>query len=231
MVLIGATRLGQEHVRGRALPADRGASPRTSAAALVSDDANDQSATEDAFAVLHEIAGRRLARGPADRGRRHQRPARGARAADRGRPRARPVRGRDRARPARGGLPERNAARPDRDFGAARDPAPARRSCGGRCKRPAARGVPPRRSCCATSRGGRGGRDRARRRCGPTGATEPARSTSSATSTGASTSWSRCSRARLRLRRRDGAPGRAAGGLRRRPRRSRPGRRSTCCGS
>ena len=31
--------------------------------ALVSDDANDQSATEDAFAVLHEIAGRRLRRG------------------------------------------------------------------------------------------------------------------------------------------------------------------------
>jgi len=31
--------------------------------ALVSDDANDQSATEDAFAVLHEIAGRRMKRG------------------------------------------------------------------------------------------------------------------------------------------------------------------------
>ncbi len=31
--------------------------------ALVSDDANDQSATQDAFAVLHEIAGRRMKRG------------------------------------------------------------------------------------------------------------------------------------------------------------------------
>jgi hypothetical protein len=31
--------------------------------ALVADDPNDQAATEDAFAVLHEIAGRRLARG------------------------------------------------------------------------------------------------------------------------------------------------------------------------
>src|SRR5690349_5377917 len=31
--------------------------------ALVSDDANDQSATTDAFAVLHEIAGRRMKRG------------------------------------------------------------------------------------------------------------------------------------------------------------------------
>ena len=98
-------RLGQEHVRG----ARTSCPPRSISSdfcrALVADDPNDQAATEDAFAVLHEIAARRLARGRLtviDATNVQQRGARAARAA---RPRARPVRGRDRARHARGGLP------------------------------------------------------------------------------------------------------------------------------
>ena len=86
--------------------------------ALVSDDANDQSATEDAFAVLHEIAGRRLQARAADRGRRHQRPAGVARAAGGARARARPVRGRRSSSTCPSASARRATRRaPDRDFG------------------------------------------------------------------------------------------------------------------
>ena len=134
VVLIGASRLRQEHVRRAALPADRGASRRTSAAALVADDENDQAATEDAFAVLHFIAGRRLRARAAHRRRRHQRAARGARSrwsSSRASTTCSPV-------AIVLDLPEevcqeRNRGRPDRDFGAARRPPPALAAARARC--------------------------------------------------------------------------------------------------
>ena len=64
---------------------------------LVADDENDQSATPQAFELLHYIAGQRLKAG-ADRRGRHQRPAGGAQAAGRHRPGARRAAGGDRPR-------------------------------------------------------------------------------------------------------------------------------------
>ena len=112
---------------------------------LVADDPNDQSASEDAFAVLHEIAGRRLRRG-----------------------RLTVVDATNVQREAREPLVElarehdlfavavvldlpgevcaaRNAGRPDRDFGEHVDPAPAL-AAQALAAAPAARGLPARRS-------------------------------------------------------------------------------------
>ena len=86
---------------------------------LVADDENDQAATPDAFDVLHYIAGKRLRRRPADRRRRDQRAA--------ARPRRRwsswpgsttCCRSRSCSTCPSACACERNAARPDRDFGA-----------------------------------------------------------------------------------------------------------------
>ena len=104
----------------------------------------------DAFEVLHFIAGKRLARGPAHGRRRHQRAAGGAQAAGRAghasttcSPVAIVL-----------DLPEevcheRNAARPDRDFGAARRPQPAPRSCAARCAACSARASATSSSCAS----------------------------------------------------------------------------------
>ena len=73
--------------------------------ALVSDDENDQSSTDDAFAALHFVAARRLARGEADGGRCDQRPAGGTQAAGCARPRVPRAAGRHRPRPAGARLP------------------------------------------------------------------------------------------------------------------------------
>ena len=158
---------------------------------LVADDANDQSATEDAFAVLHEIAGRRLARG-----------------------RLTVVDATNVQREARAPLmalarehdlfavaivldvPEEVCV--ERNAGAAgprlRRRTSIRRQRGAAAAlaaRPAARGLPavvrP-----ALGRGGRGRRDRARAAVDRPARRARARSTSSATSTAASTSSSRC---------------------------------------
>jgi protein phosphatase len=62
VVLIGATGSGKStFAASHFLPSEVVSSDFCRG--LVSDDPNDQSATEDAFAVLHEIAGRRLRRG------------------------------------------------------------------------------------------------------------------------------------------------------------------------
>ena len=139
---------------------------------LVADDENDQAATEDAFAVLHFIAARRLRRRPAHRRRRHQRAARGAR-----RPLVALAREHDLFPVAivldlpEAVCRERNRDRPDRDFGVARDPAAALAApalAEGACSARASGAS----GSCVTRRG-RGGRGRRARRCGPTG--EPTR--------------------------------------------------------
>ena len=205
---------------------------------LVADDENDQSATDDAFELLALHRRQAPGRRPADRGRRHERAARGAPAAGRARPRASLPAGRDRARPARdGSATSATRAAPDRDFGAARGPPAAASSCGGRCKglhREGFRHVfvldSPEEIDAAD--------DRARSRSGTTGGTSTARSTSSATSTAASTSSRRCSTSSATTSSRTTAehastlrhPRGPQGGLRRRPRRPRPDTSRACCG-
>ena len=84
----------------------------------------------------------------------------------------------------------RNAGRPDRDFGAARDPPPARPAAP-RAARPAARGLPRRCTCCARRRRSRRRRVVRTRLYNDRG-TRPGRSTSSATSTAAAPSSRTC---------------------------------------
>ena len=153
---------------------------------LVADDENDQRATKDAFAVLHFIAGRRLAQ-----------------------PRLTVVDATNVQRESRRPLvnlakehdlfpvaivldpPEevcqaRNRARPDRDFGphvVRQQRAQLHRSLKGLQKEGFRRvwvRAPTKRSRSPA------------RHCGPTAEASPARSTSSATSTAAPASWSRC---------------------------------------
>ena len=63
VVLVGVVRLGQVDLRARALHADRGASPSTSAAAWSPTTRTTSRRPRDAFDVLHYIAGKRLRRG------------------------------------------------------------------------------------------------------------------------------------------------------------------------
>ena len=110
----------------------------------MSDDANDQGATEDAFAVLHEIAGRRLRRGllTVVDATNVQREARA--------PLVALAREHDLFAVAivldvaERVCVERNAARPDRDFGDHVDP-PPRDAAAALAALPAARGLPLRR--------------------------------------------------------------------------------------
>ena len=192
---------------------------------LVADDENDQSATTDAFAVLHFIAGRRLAQ-----------------------PRFTVVDATNVQREARRPLielakqhdlfpvaivldlpeavcQERNRSRPDRDFG----PHVVRQQRSQLHK--SLKGLQRegfRRVCgAALARGGRRPPRCSARRCGPTAAPSTGRSTSSATSTAATRELARAAaRARLRAstRRHHGdAARRAPGGVRRRLRRPRAG--------
>ena len=126
-------RLGQVHVRARALPADRG--PLLRRLPRPGRRRRERPVRHAARVRGAPLRRRRSGwRRAADGHRRHQRPARGAQAAGRAGPGA-PL------------LPvaivldlpervcdERNAARPDRDFGAARRPQPARRSCAAGCE-------------------------------------------------------------------------------------------------
>ena len=163
-------RLGQVHLRPQALRPTEVLSTDFFRG-LVADDENDQSAT--ARRVRRAALHRRQAAGgrPAHRRRRHQRAAARPRAAGRAGPRARRAAGRDRARRARGRCAcERNAARPDRDFGAhvvrrQRDRAATRR-CGG-CAREGFRKV----HVLQRRRGGRRGRASCASSCSTTCAT------------------------------------------------------------
>ena len=106
MVLVGVVRLGQVHLRPRSTSRRRRCSPATSAAAWSPTTRTTSRRRRDAFDVLHYVAGKRLRRRPADRGRRDQRAA--ARRAGQlvaAGPRARRAAGRDRARRAGGGVP------------------------------------------------------------------------------------------------------------------------------
>ena len=100
---------------------------------LVADDENDQAATEDAFDVLHYIAGKRLAPRPATVVDATNVQQEAARAADRAGPRARRARrSRSCSTCPRRSAPSATPTRPDRDFG------PhvirrQRRDCGARC--------------------------------------------------------------------------------------------------
>ena len=139
---------------------------------LVADDENDQAATDAAFEVLHYIAGKRLEAGRL-----------AVVDATNVQPEARtPARRRSPSDitcfaiaivldvPPRG-VPERNAARPDRDFGphvSATSATQLRRSLQG----PPPGGVPPRLRA-ARRRRDRRGHGRARALCGPTSATRP----------------------------------------------------------
>ena len=83
--------------------------------------------------MLHFIAGKRLARGPADRGRRDQRAARGAQAAGRAGARVPLPAGRHRAQPAGEALPGAQRSAAGSRLRPARRPQPAVSSCGARC--------------------------------------------------------------------------------------------------
>ena len=214
----------QVDVRAQALQADRGAVVRL-LPGLVSDDENDQSATDDAFAVLHFVAAQRLARGQADGRRCDQRAARGAQAAGRA--------GREyHVLPVAIVLDlpervchERNGHGPIATS-ARTSSATSGASCTGRC---AASGAKASGTCTSSSRRRRSTPPSSSgSRSGTTASTNTGRSTSSATSTAAATSWkaarSSSGYAQERRRRR-GPPGRPQGGLRRRPRGPRPAHR------
>ena len=183
-------RVGQEHVRAQAFPADRGPLVRR----LPGDG---QRRRERPGRHEGRLRGAPLRRrqaagaGEADGRRRHQRPARGPQAAGGAGPAVPLPAGGDRAEPARAGLPgaEPRAARPGRS--ARTSSATRRRSCGGRC------GGFARKASATSSSWRRPRRSRRRRssgcRSGTTGATSTGRSTSSATSTAAATSWRSCS--------------------------------------
>ena len=182
-------RLGQEHVCAEALPADRGAVVRLlPRAGLRRRERPGGHERRLRGAALHrrQAAGGRAA----DRGRCHQRPAGGAQAAGRTGPGVPLPAGGHRVQPAGEALPGaqprpgrprlRPARHPPADVAAAPSPA-----------RPAARRLPARLRA----------RDRQRKwrpppssacRCGTTGGTSTARSTSSATCTAAATNWRRC---------------------------------------
>ena len=109
-------RLGQEHVRPQALPADRG----PLVGRLPGDGQRRRERPGRHEGRLRGAAlRRRQAAGPraADGRRRHQRPARGPQAAGRAGPAVPLPAGGHRARPARAGLPGAEPGRPDRDFG------------------------------------------------------------------------------------------------------------------
>ena len=165
----------------------------TSAAGLVSDDENDQAATDAAFDVLHFIAGKRLEAGQltvVDATNVQPEARTPLVALARRPPRAA---GRHRARRARGGrAASATQPRPDRDFGAhvirnQRQPAAAvdEAACSGKASARSSRSTGRRRD--------RRRHRRARAAAGPTAATSTGPSTSSATSTAATTSWSSCS--------------------------------------
>ena len=148
-------RLGQVHVRARALQPTEVISSDF-CRGLVADDENDQSATADAFELLHlhrrQAAGGRAA----DRRRRHQRAARRApRSWSRWPASTTCCRSRSCSTCRRASAPSATRARPDRDFGAhviRRQHAELRRVAA----RPAAGGLPDR------PRPARRGRDRRR---------------------------------------------------------------------
>ena len=127
VVLVGVSGSGKSTFAAPALHAARRCVSSDACRGLVADDENDQSATADAFDVLHYIVGTRLRAGllTVVDATNVQPPARPA-LVDAG-PRARRAGRRDRARRARGGRWERNAGRPDRDFGAPRGRPPAPR--------------------------------------------------------------------------------------------------------
>ena len=146
MVLVGVSGSGKSTFARAALRAHAGALLATSAAALVADDENDQSATADAFDVLHYIAGTRLRRGrltvvDATNVQPHARAAAG-----RAGPGARRAARRDRAGRARGGV-----------LGAHRRPRPTATSAG--------RVVRGSTATCAASLGQLAGRASARCTC------------------------------------------------------------------
>ena len=159
---------------------------------LVSDDENDQAATDDAFAVLHFIAAKRLARGPADGRRRDQRPAGGAEAAGRAGARSTtscrsPSCSTSRSASARTGI----RVAPTAHFG----PHVIRQQVSQ--LRRVARGIWDARDSATSTSCRRRRRSRPRpssaSRSGTTGSPTTARSTSSATSTAAATNWTNCS--------------------------------------
>ena len=160
--LVGVVRVGQVHLRAPALPADRGAVVATSAAALVADDENDQAATDDAFDVLHYIAGKRLRAGRLTVVDATNVQPRRAQAAGRAGPRARRAAGRDRARPAGGVCRERNADRARPRLRPARGAPPARAAAPVAARACAARGLPARCTCCTAPRRSTRADDRAR---------------------------------------------------------------------
>ncbi len=204
---------------------------------LVSDDENDQAATNDAFEVLHFIAAQAAGARAADGHRRHQRASR--------RPR-KPLVALAREyhclpvaivlRPARSGSARSATGRGRTATSARTSIRNQTRAAAAVAARPRARGLPPRVRPRARPRRSRRRRSSASR-SGTTAGASTARSTSSATSTAAATSSSSCSRELGYERRRETAtapvyapPGRAQGGLRRRPGRPRPAHRRTCCG-
>ena len=93
---------------------------------LVSDDENDQAATDDAFEALHFIAGEAAGARDADRRRRDQRAAGGAQAARRAGARVPRPAGRDRPRPAGAPLPGAQPRAAGPRLRSARDPQPER---------------------------------------------------------------------------------------------------------
>ena len=111
---------------------------------LVTDDENDQAATNDAFELLHFIAGQAAGRRAADGDRRHQRPARGPQAAGRAGPRSitacrSPSSSTCPSSSARSGTASGPTATSARTSSATR-----RRSCAASLRGLAARGLPPR---------------------------------------------------------------------------------------
>ena len=160
-------RLGQVDVRAHALPADRGGLVRL-LPRLVADDENDQDATDDAFEVLHFIAGKRLDARAAHRRRRDERAARGARAARRAGARAPRAAGRDRARPARAALPGAQPRRGPTATSARTSIRNQRQPAAPVAARPASARASGTSHVLALAGGGRRGDDRARSRSGTT---------------------------------------------------------------
>ena len=185
-------RFGQVDLRAQALQARPRCSRATSAAGLVADDENDQSATTDAFDVLHYIAGQAAGRRTAHRRRRDQRAGRRAAPRSSRSPGSTTCcRSRSCSTCPSRSVSARNAGRPDRDFGATSSDASAAtcaalaaRTGSGRASGRSTSCVPSRRSTRQSSSSSR---------CSTTRAPRPVRSTSSATSTAAAPSSSPCS--------------------------------------
>ena len=132
VVLIGPSGSGKSTFARKHFSADARSSRPTPAGAWSCDDENDQSVTNEAFEVLHFIAGKRLALGRLTVDRRHQRPARGPQAAGPACPRVPLPAGGHRPRPARKGLPGAEPRPAPTGTLARTSSASSSRNCGGR---------------------------------------------------------------------------------------------------